>query len=445
MLYEIPNKMRNAKTPDWPKDVGGIPAQLPDGTQIEIPVQKGVNVLVLGVVGTGKTKSYTLPAAKILLSSNPKMQAVFFEIKRSFIDYFLQPDDKVITHNSAAVSPSNLFRPCLIKEIRQATDKEAEMREIGEFLYAELMEGANQNRAWIASACNAFIGVLRVVVYCYPDENTDNWTLVNALRQMTIEELLTYLARCPRNHSMLRKDFGYDPDNPNNYQVTRRSSDIFFFFNQALEAFSGTFESKNGEDTIHDYLHEKYGRNLFFLYDLASAAISRPFMLYYLKKIKDYKMSNTADSSASMLWVMDEVDKMSDGGKTADFGLFQVANLGRETGIQIILATQSVENLFGLSKDFNEHITMGGYPGFPQILSFRPGDPTTIQMLQKLYGSEYRKHVILPVSRYDPPTVKYELEPAYTDMEFSELDVGDCIVKLKSSRPQKVHIVYDTH
>lgn len=90
-------------------------------------------------------------------------------------------------------------------------------------------------------------------------------------------------------------------------------------------------------------------------------------------------MSNTAGASDPILMVMDELDKMADGGKTADWGLFQAANLGREYGLQILLTTQSVSNLYGLSTDFNEHITTGGLAGFPYLVSFRPGDPATIQ------------------------------------------------------------------
>ena len=136
-----------------------------------------------------------------------------------------------------------------------------------------------------------FIGVLRTIVDCFPNENTDNWTLVNALRRMTTEEILAYLARHPRNHSMLRKDFGYDFSCPKGYEPPKRASDILFFFNQVLESFSGTFEMK-GMDTIHDWLEDKYGRNLFFLYDISSAEISRPFFLYYLKKIKEINALN---------------------------------------------------------------------------------------------------------------------------------------------------------
>ena len=437
MLYDLPKEMHTRTIPNWPNGIGGIPAQLPDGTVVEIPILPGVNVLTLGVVGTGKTRSYTLPAAKKLLSADPTMLGVFFEIKRSFIDEFLMPDDMVVTHNPEAVPSNNLFCPCLIREIRQSTDPEAEMRQIAEALFADLLDGANQNRSWVEAARNAFIGVLRVIVDCFP--NTSNYTLVNALRRMTTEELARYLAKHPRNHSLIQKDFGFDPDGSTAYVPTRRAEDIMFFFNQVLESFTGAFET-TGQDTIHDYLAGKYGRHLFFLYDLASSEICRPHMLYYLRKLKDYKMSNSALDTPPMLWVMDEIDKLSEGGKAADFGLFQAATLGREYGLQILLTTQSIENLYGLSPDFNTHITEGGLAGFPTVLAFRPGDPSTIRTLQTLYGSEYKEHVVLPISRYVAPDVKHDLEPVVTDAEFAALDTGECFVKIMSCPPQKVRI-----
>lgn len=436
MLYGLPKEMEPAVVTDWPSGVAGIPATLPDGTKADIPVLSGVNVLTLGVVGTGKTLSFTLPAARALLDADLRMKGVFFEVKRTFMDRFLQNEDKVITYDPAAVPSHNLFMPCLIKEIRQAADPEAEMLQLAEFLFADLIDGANQNLGWIEAARNAFIGVLRVIVDC-TDENTGNRTLVNALRQMSVEDLLRYLAKHPRNHSILRKDFNCDPDNLAAYDPTKRAGDIIFFFNQVLESFSGAFET-DGQDTLRDYLDGKYGRNLFFYYDMEQSAICRPHFLYYLKKLKDYKLSNRSLSTEPMLWVFDEIDKLADQGKSADFGLFQAATLGREFGLQILLTTQSLENLFALSAKFNEHTTVGGIAGFPIILSFRAGDPTTIQALQRLFGSDHRQHIVLPLSRHAPIEVKYELEPKVTDSEFASLETGACYVKIQSCPPRRV-------
>lgn len=438
MLYDLPAAMQTSRAPQWPEGIGSIPATLlPDGTPVQIPILKGVNMLTFGVVGTGKTKSITEPAAEILLKADPAMKGVFFEIKRSFIDRFMGAEDKVLAHDPTAVPIGNLFVPNIIKEIRQAENPEAEMKEFAAFLFGDLLEGANQNLAWVSAAQNSFIGVLRVIVDCYPTANTTNKTLVNALRRMTTEELLAYLARHPRNHSMLRKDWGYEPGQ--SYKPTRRAQDISFFLNQAIERFCGSFEL-DGEDTLLDWLNGRFGQNLFFLYDLVSAESCRPFFLYYLKKLSDLKMSNGKRITEPILMVLDEVDKLSFGNKTADFGLFRAANLGRELGLQLLVTTQSMESLYCLSPNFNEHITNGGLAGFPYLISFRAGDPTTLETLQRLYGSEHKERVVMPASRYTEPVVKVEKEPIITDNEIASLGTGDCIVKLQSHRPQKVHL-----
>lgn len=440
MLYEISLHTADA-SPEWADGVGGILAKLTDGKKVKIPVLESTNVLTVGVTGTGKSKSYTLPAARYLLAANPMMKGVFFETKRTFLDAFMQENDKVIAYDPTIVPTRNLFQWCLIKEIRQARDKEGEMRQIAEVLFGDLLAGAENNRAWIESARNTFIAVLRVIVDCYPD-NTSNWDLINALRNMSVNDLLAYLSKHSRNHSLLNKDFSYDVNKSESYTPTRKATDIMFFFNSVLEIFGGAFESK-GKDTIHDYLHGKYGRNLFLLHDLATAESSRPFILYFLKKIKDEKMSLSSTIKEPMLWCMDEADKLADGGKAADFGLFQAATLGREYGLQILLTTQSVENLYGLAPGFNEHIAKGGLSGFPVLISFRPGDATTISTLQTLFGSRRHGITTMPLSRYDHPTVKSELEPVVSEADFAQLDTGEAYIKIKSAPTQKVSIILE--
>lgn len=441
MIYELPKQMQKREAPSWSKGVGGIPALLPDGSRVEVPVLERVNVLTTGTTGTGKTVSFTLPAAEQLLLADPKTKGVFFEIKHAFLDRFFTSGDKVLVQNPATVPSERLFRPCLIKEIRQAPDREAEMRQIAEFLFADLLRGANQNRAWVEGARNTFTGVLRVIIDCYPQENTSNRVLIQALRRMPLTDLLSYLSRHPRNRSMLQKDFGFDPEQAGSYRPTRRAGDIMFFFNQVLERFTGSF-LLDGDDTVCDFLQGRYGRHLFLLYDLASAEISRPFFLYYLKKIKDYKLSNSHPGSDPILMVLDEIDKLADGGVAADFGLYQAATLGREYGLQLLVTSQSHENLYGLSPEFNEHITVGGLSGFPVQLAFRPGDPSTIQTLQTLYGSAYREHLVLPASRYAQPQMKYEMEPVVTDAEFASLGLGEAYLKIMSCPPQRLTFLF---
>lgn len=442
MLYDISLHVADP-APCWSDSVYGIPARLANGKVVKIPVLESTNVLTVGVTGTGKSKSYTLPAARHLLAVNPTMKGVFFETKRTFLDAFMQGNDKVVAYDPTIVPARNLFEWCLIKEVRQARDKEAEMRQIAESLFGGLMVDAHQNKAWVESARNTFIAVLRRIVDC-SSENTTNYDLINGLRNMSINALLAYISQHPRNRSLLKKDFNYDANQKDAYIPTRRATDVMFFFNSVLETFGGAFESK-GQDTIHDYLHgtPEYGRNLFLVHDLATAESSRPFILYFLKKIKDEKMSLSSTIKKPMLWCMDEADKLADGGKAADFGMYQAATLGREYGLQILLTTQSVESMYGLAAGFNEHIAKGGLAGFPVLLSFRPGDATTISTLQTLFGSKRHDITTMPLSRYDHPMVKSEIEPVVSEADFAQLATGEAYIKIKSATPFKVSIILE--
>ena len=236
MLYEISLHTKE-QIPEWECGIGSIPARLPNGRVVDLPILEGISVLTVGMAGSGKSKSYTLPAAKKLLSANPQMMGVFFETKRTFLDAFMRNEDKVIAYDLSIVPSVNQFRWCMIKEIRQARDKEAEMRQISDVLFSTLLAGAENNRAWIESARNTFIAVLRVIVNCYTD-NTSNWNLINALRNMSVNDLLAYLSKHPRNHSLLSKDFGYDVSKKDTYVPTRRATDVMFFFNTVLEILS---------------------------------------------------------------------------------------------------------------------------------------------------------------------------------------------------------------
>ncbi len=440
MLYEIPAITDNVH-PSWPEGVGYIKARLPAGESADIPILNRTNMLIFGTTGSGKTTSFVLPAVEHLLSGNSTMKGVFFETKRTFLDRFLGDNDKVIVHSSTDIPEKNLFRWNLIKEIRQANDSESEAMQIADFLFHDLLHGANNNLAWVESARNLFLAVLKTIVDCYPD-NTSNRTLVDALRRMSVEEILSYVSRHPRNHAVVR-DFGFDVKKPGAYKPTRRAGDVMFFFNQVVERFSANFAS-DGSDSIHDYLRGAYGRNLFLLHDLAKAEIARPFLTYFLYKIKSDKMSLSSDiKDVPVLFVMDEADKLAESGSSADFGIYQTCTLGREYRMQVILSTQSVENLYGLASGFNEHITRGGLAGFPVVCSFNVAESSTTSELQSLFGTKRKEIYTRASSRYSTPTLKSEIEPIVTSEELVSLDTGECFIKIKNHEPVKVKILLD--
>lgn len=434
MLYELPKAM-TIRIPVWPEGIGSVPAKLPDGTVTAVPVMGETNILITGTTGSGKTVC-TKKIVHIQKQARPQTKGVFFQIKPDdFTSEFMRPGDKIITFSPNAARKEAHFRWNQVKEIRQSADPEAEMKAIGNSLFGHLLEDA-RNRLWAGGARDMYIGFHRVIVDCYKD-CPSNGEVIRTLRGMEIKKLLRYLAKHPRNHSLLRKSFGFDPASPDApYTPPRRAEDILFFLNDVLEMWGGNFASMDGTDTIHEFLHgeESRGTNLFIQHDLSQEEASRPFELYFLQKIINDKMSPSANISSPVLLVLDEADKVG-----GNFGLTKAATLGRGYGLQTIVSTQSLESLFALSPTENrEHTTNAMLSGFPVMIAFHGGDPNTIATLQTLFGNQRKEITTLGISRYSSPLTKSEWEPIVPDAEFAALGVGEAYVKIMSYLPQKV-------
>ena len=111
MRYEIPLRMeadlQAQALPRWPQGIGGgLAAELDGGAAVSVPVPEGVNILTVGVTGTGKTRSFTAPAAALLLS-DPQRKAVFFELKATYANRFFPPG------TSSSPIRRTAFRPAL--------------------------------------------------------------------------------------------------------------------------------------------------------------------------------------------------------------------------------------------------------------------------------------------------------------------------------------------
>ena len=148
-------------------------------------------------------------------------------------------------------------------------------------------------------------------------------------------------------------------------------------------------------------------------------------------------LSLTSDFSGEMIWVLDEIDKIEH-----DFGLTQAVTLGQQFGLQVLVSTQSLESLYAVAPDLHgEHLTNASLAGFPVTVSFHPGDPHTIETLQKLYGECRKQFVEMPISRYDRPIIRSEMRPLVEDSDFASLNVGECYIKIRSDPPMKVRIL----
>lgn len=429
MFFEIPQK-----TESWPKTNHGIAAKLQDGSLITVPTE-AINTLVLGVSGYGKT-TYTKAFVHEKLKENPNLFCVFFQVKPDdFTEEFLRPNDKVITFNEK-LYPNNCFKWNLVKEVRACPKDEWEtvLEEIATILFADLLADP-RNLIWADAAKAAFKGFILVLLHRYKN-NPANGKVISAMKNMPRKEFLSFLAKYTPNRSFLKDSFGYDPAQANDYQLTRRASDIFFFLNNVLERFGGTFES-DGEDTIYEYLQGSYER-LFIVHDHKTKDSAKYFEQYIFKYIGNEMLSQASDfQGRQMLWVLDEIDKIE-----ADINLSQIITLGRQFGLQVLVSTQSLESLFAIAPEIQgDHLIKASLAGFGMTVAFHPGDPFSIQALQTLYGKRIKQTVTLSLSRYETPRIDTQWQPIVDDHDFASLGIGECYIKLYASDPVRCKIL----
>lgn len=435
MFYELAPK---SSPPDWPVAVNSVRAvRAADGREVGIPVCLDANVLVVGTSGYGKTV-FTKEYVKALFAQDEKLYGVFFQIKPDdFTETFLRPQDKVIAYGDQVCPGGNLFQWNLVKEIRSLPPGEWEtaLDELTSILFSDLLQDS-RNRVWADAARNVFKAFVKVILYQYGN-NPSNQKLIGAMRDMPRKELLAFLAEHPPNRGMLRDNFDYDPVDPRGWTMPRKGSDIFFFLQNVLEKFGGSFLLADGEDTIFDYLCGSYGERLFLVHDHKKRNSTKLFERYFLKYIADDLLSQTSVFSGRMLWVLDEIDKVE-----GDFGLTQAVTLGRQFGLQTIVSTQSMESLYAIAPELHgEHLTNAALSGFSVTAAFHPGDPHTIETLRTLYGKRLKQTVVMPFSRYEKPIISTEQRPVVEESDFAGLGIGECYIKILSAGPERVRIL----
>lgn len=433
MFYDFLNLTDD--TIQLPETEYGIKALKKNSQIVYIPIDSS-NVLITGVTGYGKTV-FTKQYVQGILNKNPDTYAIFFQIKPDdFTEQFLRPEDKIITFNSQICNEKNLFKWNMIKEIRSLPrDKwEEKLEEISSILFTDLLED-KRNITWANGSKEVFKDFLKVILYCYCN-NPSNFEIINEMKNMNIIKLLEFLWKYPPNRSMLKDNFEYD-FSKKDYRINRKGSDILFFLQYVIGQFGGSFMSKDGDDTIHDYMNGKYGSRLFILHDHQSRDSSKMFERYFLKDIINEKLSLASSYHKKMLLVLDEIDKIG-----YDFGLIEAATLGRQFQLQVIVSTQSLNSLYALSPDkHGKELTDASLSGFPVMVVFHPGDSYTIETYQKLFGKTIKQTLCMPFSRYDQPKIITEECFQVKDEDFANLAVGECYIKYQSFDPERVKII----
>ncbi|MDY5001842.1 MAG: type IV secretion system DNA-binding domain-containing protein [Eubacteriales bacterium] len=438
LIYEMKLPKRK-ESHAWPSGKAYITVTNEEGTELRLPVLKSASMLLTGVVETGKStlcKAYVKAYEEGYSGEDPDYRGVFFEIKPDdYMAAFFEKGDKVIAYDLGSFGDA-AFKWCMIRELRQARNIDAEIETLSREFFKDLIEKASHNLVWANAAKQTFKAFLSSVIYRYRD-CPSNRLLIKRLRIMTHIELMRFLAQYEPNLPFLKNTFDYDPKDDSKFVMPKKGLDTMFFFDYVLQRFSGCLV-EDGGDTIHDFLHGKYGKHLFIVHDFAMADSMSMIERYFLKKMIDEKLSCSSDLYGKpLLLVLDEVDKVG-----YDFGLNDAVTLGRQGGLTILLSTQSIENLYKIAPEKNaEHITNGSLSGFQVVVSFRAGDPVTVEKLQTLFGTTDRVKITLGLSRLDSSQTVIVTEPKVTTEMLQQLGVGEFYVKIKEGDPVKFKIL----
>lgn len=431
MFYDLPNPRKSSPYDHWPQGRGSLPCQDGEGAVIDFPVIPR-SALITGKTGVGKS-FFTKACIEERLRNDPSVFCVFFEIKPGdFSNPFLRPGDKMIGP-APRLQDQQRFRWNLVKEIRQTRDWEEELNQLGTILFEDLLADP-RNRLWAEGARQTFLAFVRTTLYRYK-EPPSNAVLIRNMKDISRLDFLSYLSWHPKNRSMLRDYFEYDPSHTQNYVLPKKAMDIFFFLQDVLGRFTDDYMSEDGTDTIADFLGGQYGNRLFLAYDYAQKDSHSSFFRYFLKKIITEKLSYHSNRQQPVWMILDEICDL-DGG---DFGLVPGLTLGREYGLAIWLATQSIAKLHRiLPANQGEYALMAALSGLPALICFQPGDGYTIETYQQLFGKKRVQTMRMPLSRLDKATASTELVPIVGDEDFASLGMGEFYAKLCSAEPVRL-------
>ena len=402
--------------PDWLVGEEGIPVRHAEsGQRVHLPVFRE-SMLLVGQTGYAKTTLIQQYLEVRLQQESPPF-TVFLDVKQDFRRY-LRPGEQMVSFSP--LSGHTQFQWNLIKELRQSSDPEAALSQMADRLFTDLSND-QQNAFWREAAKAVFMGHVRTILYCYTN-NPSNGVLVRSLRGMNRQALIEHLGKYGPNRWII----SYYLENG-----TRLAGDILAFVAAALQKFVGPFCSENGTDTIHDYLAGQHGTRLLLAYDIAQSAASSAFFRILLGLIIQERLSQTVDRAKSVLLVLDEAPVLE-----GDFGLLHAATVGRGNGLQILLATQSLEKMVCLAPErHGEALMHACLAGFPVVAAFHPPGDASLDTLNRLFGSR----TAIPLSRYDSPGAA--LEAVVTPGEFARMGVGEFYLKRGGSLPIKFQTI----
>lgn len=441
MAYTLFN-FKNEKTVLTESDIS-INAKDSRGESICFPIGDFIlngNTLVVGTTRTGKT-CFLKNVVNSLRSIYSNDLFVLLDVKQDYLkdERLYKKGDYIASYGSICGEDYNYFQWSIIEEALTSENPYSEIKEIVSLLFENLPE-QGQNQLFVESARLVFTAFLNVFIYVLVqsgkkfqiDDVPSNYQIINKYNNMSFEQKRKWIKLMPSQKALCDEILPVDKDG----KPTKYAESVLSIIRVFLGLFEGNFCSK-GKDSIRLFLKENKGKGLFLEFDYYMQRSSSAFFQLFLKKLIQLKLGNNQLCRDKKLYLILDESMVIKG----DFDLVNGLNIGAGCGVRIILACQSIDHLYmQVPKELNTHYGHAALAGFANVICFRPNDGNTIESIQQKFGKADLEKLILPVDRYQSAQVTIANDSYIVGSEqLNSLAVGDAYVKIKDSKPIRVH------
>ena len=222
MYFEKENEEK--KTPLWDAESGISAYILPEYKPIKIPISKK-NYFITGITGTGKTQ-FVKKIIRHRLSEESNLRLAILQIKPHDFDELMGDRGVFICQNSTGYPKERVFRWNAMKEFRSGGEENylENIQEFTSIAASEYHKSAGANLYFVSTAEESieryFVALLNST-----SENIPNDKTFGFLENEEPEKILRIIANYPPNLNFLKIHFDYDPQDQNEYKLTKRGHD----------------------------------------------------------------------------------------------------------------------------------------------------------------------------------------------------------------------------
>lgn len=418
-----------------------IPARDSRGNLIDFPVGDNVqngNTLVIGTTRTGKS-CFIKNVVQVLREAYPDDLFVLMDVKQDYLqDKNLYRDgDYVVSQGNIGSSGYNYFQWSMIEEALLSGEPYEELKEMVLLLFDHLPE-QGQNQIFVEGAKLIFAAYLNVFIYVLVKSGKrfqmgdipSNYDIISKYNTMSFEQKRNWIKTMPSQKALCDELLPADKQgNPTKY-----AESVMSIVRVVIELFKGNFCGK-GINSIRNFLASK-GNAMFLEFDYNKQRSSSAFFQLFLKKMIQLKMAiNSLYREKKLYLILDESMVIN-----SDFDLVNAINVGAGCGLRVILACQSVDHLYmQVKRELNEHYGSASVAGFANVICFRPNDGNTIKAIQEKFGKADIEKMVMPIDRYQAAQVTVATDYIVGSEQLNSLGIGDAYVKIKDSKPVRVH------